>query len=234
MNTDSYPDYVVYGLIVCASMTALMAVLRSEMAGALWFGVIPILCVSFLLLTKTKVGFSWSQLVTDLGHYWKILVLFEVMAMASALSNEYTWRVLGQTAKPGFSLGFLVTNIVEELLFRVTGIAALELLERRLFGTFNQTRVVALASVVYAVTHLPTLSGFYASYYPFAGETLKYLTLPVNLAVPFFLGMLLGNVYSRSHNLLSSLVIHWGINLSVRICRFLVSFLMTGILTVSR
>jgi membrane protease YdiL (CAAX protease family) len=211
-----------------------MAALRSKMAAALWYASIPILCISFLYLTKTKVRFSWKQLVTDLSHYRKVLILFEVMAMASALSNEYTWRVLGRTARPSFSLSFIVTNIVEELLFRVTGITAFELLERRLFGAFNQTRVIALTSAVFALAHLPTLSNFYASYYPFAGQALKNLTLPINLAVPFFLGMVLGNVYSRSRNLLSSLAIHWGINLSVGICKSLAFFLMTGIHAVSR
>jgi membrane protease YdiL (CAAX protease family) len=233
VNADHYPDFVVYGLVVCGSAAGLLAVLRSEIAAALWYGLIPIVCVSFLYLTGTKVKFSWMHLVSDLRYYRKVLVLIGVMAVASALSSEYAWRVLGQKGRPAFSLSFIVTNIAEELLFRATGIAAFELVERRLFGASNQKRIIALTSAVFALVHLPTLSRFLASYYPLTGETLEHLTLAANLAVPFFLGMVLGNVYSRSRNLLSSLAVHWGINLGVNVCRSLAFFLMASVHAVS-
>ncbi len=227
MNTDrgvNYLDYLAYGVVVCGSAAALLAMLfsRTGLNFVLWYGVIPMLCIFLHYLTKTRVVLDWREALADLRRYSRVLLIFGGIALVLAIPTAYSHWFAG--SHPPFPLKWVISNVFEELIFRVTGITALELLERKLFKKANLTRVVLLTSGVFALAHLPGVLSV-----PFLHPWHKYVAAAIKVGLVFYIGTVLGGVYCRSRNAVSAVVFHWLINLQSLVANWVVFLLLTAL-----
>jgi membrane protease YdiL (CAAX protease family) len=175
----------------------------SNAALAIWFVGVPLACIIFLNASKAEIRFSWSLFREDVSRAMRFLVPFAGYHALVVFVLTYFRR--GSGSSPGLDLNFLLSNIGEELLFRATLIPAMELLERRLFDSLNQKRIVAITALAFGLCHLGAVIEA-------PSPLMRYAAIQ-NVLAATVIGIFLGNLYVRTRNFPSVLAIHWWINL---------------------
>lgn len=152
---------------------------------------------------------NFRRVLSDVKRYWKWIA---IAASFQAIAYAVMYAVLhggpgSLRAEVRVSLS-PVSNVVEELLFRVTGIPCLELWERRMFGEVGKSRVILVTSVSFALIHLPGLFGAPDHLRPFEAA---------NIVFCFYIGVMLANLFYESRNAPSVVALHWWINIQSEI-----------------
>lgn len=203
---------VLFALVVAAVTATLTLIVISSAAALLFYVIIPIICILFLTATRTRVNVDPVTAVTDLKRYWKVMAAFTlynvVLVTAGVLIAGNPGREWSR-----ISTGFIISNPIEELLYRATLIPLFEMIGQRLFDMTSTGRAIVSTSIAFSLGHVRNLL--------FAGSVLARGAAIVNMFSAFIIGLFLGIVYSRSRNLVSVTIFHWWFNLQNQIIEYL-------------
>lgn len=169
------------------------------------------------LTTRNVPRFSGVQLIEDLKRVWKWL-------LALAAWNVVVVAIIA-LARPQYvrgahvSIGFMASNVLEELVFRSALIPLFGLAGSKLFGVDAENEAVVASSLTWSLMHVGQFTAAPPDWFAkaVAVET---------MAIAVVIGVLLGKMYWCSRNFSSVLVVHWWLNFQNRVLTYVASLLV--------
>lgn len=217
MSPSCVAKSVLYGMTICGATLLLVVALASEVAPVVWFLIVPVVCGLLIYALEIKVGLCFQRVLGDLKRYWKWIA---IAAAFQVIFYSLLYVVLHGKADSGplriavrFSPVRLVSNLVEELVFRVTGVQVLETWERSLFGETSKSRVIVATSVSFALCHLPGLFRIPSHLMAFEAA---------NIVFCFCIGMVLADLFYESRNVPSVVALHWWVIIQSEVLQLVV------------
>lgn len=163
-----------------------------------------------IYLWWTDRGFAWLDLRWPTRREWKYVVAGIVGSIAFLIAVNVVATLLDLSASennvmtligddPNMVLIMIVIVIAfnapaEEFLFR-------NVVQKRLYAAFSRTGAVVVASVIFALLHLP-------SYAMVEGSIAPPGAIATSLAVIFGGALIFGGLYARTDNLLVPIIAH--------------------------
>ncbi|MGI6662767.1 MAG: CPBP family intramembrane glutamic endopeptidase [Bacillota bacterium] len=221
MTSRTYRYDLFYG---AAILGFTLIVLSTQVIPALWYVMMPSLSVVLICFLGIKTDFSPKQFIVDVrNHRKELAIITGLQAVMYAFLYGFLCppEYVNGNVTISLSMVTLASNVVEELLFRVVGIPIFELLENRLYGMANQKRVVFSTSIAFALAHLMAVIKA-------PPPSLRLFEI-LRLAWVFYVGIVLGNIYFRSRNAASVILLHWLISLLSQILKAAVLVAVIGI-----